>query len=72
MSEFIQPKVGMAVMFVTDIDGDGWPEIRTGEISEVTQDVVTVKNGQGEWPLNPDHNTQVSGGALTTGRWKYV
>ena len=72
MSDMRQPQVGDAIMFVTDVDNDGWPEIRTGEISEVTQDVVTAKNAAGEWPLNPDHNTQVSSGPLTLGRWKYL
>jgi hypothetical protein len=69
---FRQPEVGDSVMFCTDIDGDGWPEIRTGEIIEVHQDYIRIKNADDTFEVNPDWNTQISSGPLTIGRWKYL
>lgn len=71
-NEFRQPKVGDAVMFCSDIDGDGWPDVSSGQISEVDQDYIRIKNASGEFDLNPDNNTQISSGPLTVGRWKYA
>jgi hypothetical protein len=66
-----QPEEGDTVQFITDVDNDGWPEIREGTIVNVHVDALGVQSDGVRYDINPDHCLDLYVGKMFAGLWRY-
>lgn len=68
-----QPEVGDKVQFITDMDMDGWPEIREGILTNCTVDTLVVNEADlTQHELNPDLFVELQIGNMRAGLWRYA